>query len=353
MARLHAWLAGALVPISSALHRAGAGGRMIDAGTCCDQNSAASVLLGRRRLHSLEMGGPMTAYPVLASPAAEARVLLQLEAPADDAPQLLRPWLGKPPDAASDALPVPVLDPPGGWPLFRSDTSCSKWSTASETQWLPVLELPLGAWSDGGGSAYASSPEALGGGSAPESPVAGQCQGELEAAATEGSEPLQSQPALERRQAAQDSSQRLLPPSSQSAPAALQGRGTGSRPPSALGDRLGSMPGAGLQPAASTRRFVPAEGRGLSGAEAQDPPQASVQLRKSGQLLRRQGSREVLRLLAHAYSELVGGRTAAANCSVWPLCFQAFPALPYMLNVPSLAPAAAVGSWQGRGAARR
>ena len=234
-------------------------------------------------------------------------MLLQLEVPTDEVPQLLFPWPEKPPDEASDALPVPVLELPGGGRfLLRNDTSCSKWSEASDTQWLPALELPLGAWSDGGGSADASSPEALSGDSAPQSPAAGQGQDEPAVAFTEGSEPLQSQPALERQPAAQDSSQHQLQ-SSESAPAALQGRGSGRRPPLALGARLDSMPAAGLQPAPSSRRFVPAEGRRLSGAEAQDPPQASVQLRKSGQPLRRQGSQEVLRLLAHAYSELVGG----------------------------------------------
>jgi hypothetical protein len=37
LTRLHAWLAGAVVHISGALHHAGAGGRVIDAGVCITQ----------------------------------------------------------------------------------------------------------------------------------------------------------------------------------------------------------------------------------------------------------------------------------------------------------------------------
>ena len=37
LTRLHAWLAGAVVRISGALHHVGAGGRVIDAGVCITQ----------------------------------------------------------------------------------------------------------------------------------------------------------------------------------------------------------------------------------------------------------------------------------------------------------------------------
>jgi hypothetical protein len=81
------------------------------------------------------------------------------------------------------------------------------------------------------------------------------------------------------------------------------------QPPIALGARLGSAPVGGLPPSLAERRSLKAGQRmlpQLSSAQLLKTPQSSVQLRSSSRRLIRQDSRHVLRLLAHAYSELVG-----------------------------------------------
>jgi hypothetical protein len=109
----------------------------------------------------------------------------------------------------------------------------------------------------------------------------------------------------------QDQALQLAPllQESSSAPAAQQlGSPSSCMLPCALSARLGSAP-LGANPVALSARVLR---RGLSERQqlAQQQqggalPQGGVQLRKSGPLTKQRGSQEMLRLLAHAYSELV------------------------------------------------
>jgi hypothetical protein len=78
----------------------------------------------------------------------------------------------------------------------------------------------------------------------------------------------------------------------------------------ALSGRLGGAP-VGALPAVLSPRALR---RGPSAQQQQQQqgsalPQGGVQLRKSGPHTKQRGSQEMLRLLAHAYSELVSGQS--------------------------------------------
>jgi hypothetical protein len=203
------------------------------------------------------------------------------------------------------------LPPASGATLLRNDTGCSKWSRASEELWQPVLDLPTGSWSAGGspppGSSAASGSPRAAEWAAPGSPTGSMGLGEHVAADSEEACQQPADPQLAAH----------VLPAAESAPAALLS-GSSSSPLQSpmLSARLGSAPAGGLR--SSQLRSHPAAGP----VQDQGTPRASVQLRKSGQLLRRQGSREMLRLLAHAYSELVGSAEgcsdAAAACRLIP-----------------------------------
>jgi hypothetical protein len=203
-----------------------------------------------------------------------------------------------------NAAAVVLELPASGRALLRNDTGCSKWSEASETQWQPVLELPPCRWSEEASAAGSSS---TGGGSPRSSADLPAPQPSPAGIPTHGNPGVAGAKPQQQQQQQQQHGQQL--PVSESAPAAMLQRSSHMQPPIVLGARLGSAPVGGLPPGLAESRSLRAGQRmlpQLSSAQLLKMPQSSVQLRSSSRRLIRQDSRHVLRLLAHAYSELVG-----------------------------------------------
>jgi hypothetical protein len=215
------------------------------------------------------------------------------------------------PSDGEEEQQMPVLELPAALP--RSDSGClSGWSSGSlqEEKRMPVLELPPANW-----SAPASPTTSNAGGDIP---------GAVELAATlSASSPCSPAAAGSKAACTQDQAPQLAPQlqESPSAPAAqLLGSPSSRVPPCALSARLGSAP-VGALPAVFSPRALR---RGPSAQQQQQQqqqlggalPQGGVQLRKSGPLMKQRGSQEMLRLLAHAYSELVSGQ-----CRLPPAAF--------------------------------